>query len=220
MLEEQAREAIAKEVEASSAIAQLTKQVTKLESARVLAEDCVATLEVSFEAERQNAVHELAIDALTAKFNAKLCMVQLERVTGECTALTSDLANCKEDNVMIRVKKAESDLSEKNQELCNAMEEITSLKNSLVSESCQKAVQDKLLSNTQSFLETVIGELVLESQAVALWAEFDRQTKTEGALESLQEEGIKQKELQAPAEKAESELIETNQKAALLEKLI
>ena len=110
----------------------------------------------------------IAIEALTAKFNAKvanhkLCMVQLERVTGECTALTSDLANCKEDNVMIRVKKAESDLSEKNQELCNAMEEITSLKNSLVSESCQKAVQDKLLSNTQSFLETVIGELVLES---------------------------------------------------------
>ena len=121
---------------------------------------------------------------------------------------------------MIRVKKAESDLSEKNQELCNAMEEITSLKNSLVSESCQKAAQDKLLSNTQSHLETVIGELVLESEAVALCAEFDRQTKTEGALESLQEEGIKQKELQAPAEKAESELIETNQKAALLEKLI
>jgi chromosome segregation ATPase len=54
-------EAIAKEVEVSSAIAQLTQHVvTELESARVLAKERFAPLEVSFEAERQKAAHELS----------------------------------------------------------------------------------------------------------------------------------------------------------------
>jgi len=104
-LSEKDGEAIAKEVESSSAIALLTQQVTELESARVLAEEHVATLEVSFEAERQNAAHELS------------------KVVGELE--TTQVANTKLKDQVLDLEKSVDEASKRLMEKETALETAT-----------------------------------------------------------------------------------------------
>lgn len=55
----------------------------------------------NIEDEPASAIEELTVKFIAEQANHKQCMEELKRVTGECTALTSDLANCKESNVML-----------------------------------------------------------------------------------------------------------------------
>jgi len=94
-LSEKDGEAVAKEVESSSAIALLTQQVTELESARMLAKEHVATLEVSFETERQNAAHELS--------------KKISQLKSDLSRVETDCYSMKDANVELQEKQTKLD---------------------------------------------------------------------------------------------------------------